>query len=48
MGGSDIASLEGDGFAAASRLPTQTSLRKSAFAIFLGQIQVDVVKALHP
>lgn len=47
LGTSDVASLEGDGFAAASRLPTQTSVRKSAFAAFLGKIEIDVIEALH-
>lgn len=43
----DVASLEGDCLAAARGLPTQTSIREPAFAILLGEVQVDVVETLH-
>lgn len=43
----NIASLQGDCLAAPSRLPTQTSIRETTFAVLLRKVQVDIVEALH-
>jgi hypothetical protein len=42
----DVALVEGEGIAAARRLPAETILGKSALAGLLGEVQVDVVEAL--
>lgn len=42
----DVAVIEGEGVAAARRLPTEASFGKSALAALLGEVQVDVVETL--
>ena len=46
LGTADVARVEGEGIAAASRFPAQAIFRESRLAALLGQIQVDVVKIL--
>jgi hypothetical protein len=42
----DVVVIEGEGIAAANRLPSETGLGKSALAALLGEIQVDVIETL--
>lgn len=42
----DVALVEGKSFTAPCGFPTETCLGKSAFAAFLGQVQVNVVETL--
>lgn len=42
----DVAAVEGEGVASARRLPAQAALSKLALAWLLGQVEVDVFKAL--
>jgi len=44
--GTDVACVEGEGVAAACRLPAQAALGKPALAVFPRQVEVDVVEAL--
>jgi hypothetical protein len=42
----NVVMVEGEGLAAADRLPSETGFGESALATLLGKIQVDVVEAL--
>jgi hypothetical protein len=42
----DIAVVEGEGVAAADRLPSKASLGESALAALLGEVKVDIVETL--
>jgi hypothetical protein len=42
----NVVMIEGEGIAAARRLPSKTGLGESALSTLLGEVQVDVIEAL--